>query len=192
MGDPNYTPGPPSGGMTVDPDAKSDTWAIAVAGTLGASVLIFGGRVMVMQLANAKPGYSCPYLFMGGGLSAGLKAGLTISNPSWNVFTITDGLIGPGDFDSFGSMKGLEFTPLIGGAPTYANIYSVNHAPNPLDLGGVQVGVSGGFDWTPGRFVLLASQGKPAQQQTASLDIDQVIAGAADYMSSNTLGSWIA
>jgi hypothetical protein len=192
MGDPNYTPGPPSGGMTVDPNAKSNTWAIATIGTGGATKLIFGGSVVVLQLANATTGYSWPYLFIGGGLSLGLKGGVTISSPSWTVFTITDGLIGPDDFDSFGSMKSLGFTPIIGGSLTYGNIYSVNHDPNPLDLGGVSVGLSGGFDWTPGRFVLLASQGAPAQQLTASLDVDQVIADGADYVSTNALGSWVA
>ena len=141
--------------MTVDPNAKSDTWAIGVIGTGGGSVLIFGGTVVVLQLANAKTGYSWPYVFIGAGLSAGLNAGLTISNPSWTVFAITDGLIGPGDFDSFGSMKGVEFTPIIGGSLTFANIYSVNHAPNPLDLGGVQVGISGGFGYFSSRYSLM-------------------------------------
>jgi hypothetical protein len=165
---------------------------MGVVGTGGGSVGFVGGKVVVLQLANAKTGYSWPYLFFGAGLSPGLKVGVTISNPSWTVFTITDGLIGPGDFDSFGSMMGLEFTPIIGGSLTFANIYSVNHAPNPVDLGGVQVGISGGFDWTPGRFVLLASQGAPAQQLTASLDVNQVIADAAEYVSTNALGSWVA
>jgi hypothetical protein len=46
-------------------------------------------------------------------------------------------------------MKGAEFTPVIGGSLTFANIYSVDHSPNPLDLGGVQIGVIGASIGSP-------------------------------------------
>jgi hypothetical protein len=90
-----------------------------------------------------------------------------------------------------------QFTPGIGGSLCYPNIWSVDHAPNPIDVGGVQVGVSGGASWVPGRFRVSTSwgnRGGPAQLAAAmnnfsTADLDSSLAGE---LSSGTDPNWIA
>jgi len=169
--DPNYSP-MPQPGQTVDPNATSDTWAIGGVFSGGASALIFGGTAAILQLVNTKTAFSWPYVFFGAGISLGSKAGATLSNPAWTVFTTP--VMGPSDFDSFGSIKGGEMVPLIGGSLTYVNLYSVDHSPNPLDVGGVTVGLPLGANWTPGRFVLIESLGHAGPQTSSPDDVAKV------------------
>jgi hypothetical protein len=81
----------------------------------------------------------------------------------------------PADFDSWGSIKGGEMTFLGGAALSWINIYSVDHFPNPIDVGGITIGIQLGAGWTPGRFFLLESLGIPGQQTATAAQIENAL-----------------
>jgi hypothetical protein len=186
MAEPNQSVLPPSGGMSVNPDAKSARWGLAAISNAGGSVVIVGAGVAKFVLINMTNGWWNVYFFISAGISLGADLAITFSNPSAPAEFTTSTALGFDDFNSFGSMKGVELTPLIGGALSYVNIWSVDHSPNPIDVGGLQVGLSGGANWVPGRFRVstsLFNRGGPAQTTSQSVtsmlsntDVDQAIA----------------
>ena len=194
MSDPNMSVLPPSGGMSIDPNAKSTSWAISAVSNAGASALIVGAGVAKFILLNMNNGWWNVYFFISAGISLGADVAVTFSNPGPPTQFTTSSMLGFDDFNSFGSMKGVEFTPLIGGSLSYINIWSVDHSPNPIDVGGLQIGVSGGANWVPGRFrvsTTLFNRGGPAQTVTAMLsstDLDQVL---ASEMQGSTDPNWM-
>jgi hypothetical protein len=137
--------------------SPTERWSISGMFSGGVSGLVLGAQVAVMQLYNGRSQEYCPYAFIGGGISGGMKGGASIAGEStWTDFRVPE----PHtflDFDAFGAIYGAELTVGVGGANNWLNIYTVDHAPNPLDLGGISVGVNGGIGWTPGILLALVS-----------------------------------
>lgn len=194
--DPNYSPAPSSGGMTIDPDFKTTRWSIAcgIMGgggkSIGHTTLGIGGLGVLFNLTNLDTGYSWPYVFMGGAVGAGIPFTVTVSAPGSTPF-ITSGAIGPDTFNSWGSIKGASFTVGLGGSVTWLNIWSVDHSPSPINVGGLQVGVSGGIDGSVGRFMLLKSLGKVSNKQLAMLDPNDIATAAVNIYQSAETPSWL-
>jgi hypothetical protein len=137
--------------------APTKNWSISGMFSGGLSGVIVGAQVAGMQLYNERNGQYCPYAFVGVGISGGLKGGASLAGSStWTDFTTSEPMAFY-DFDAFGALYGAELTVGFGGANNWLNIYTVDHAPNPLDLGGMNVGLNAGIGWTPGILLALVS-----------------------------------
>jgi hypothetical protein len=183
MAEPNASVAPSGGGMSIDPNAKSNQWAISAISNAGASVAVVGAGIAKFVLFNKNNGWWNVCFFISAGISLGADLAITFSNPGPPTDFTTSTMLGFPDFNSFGSMKGVEGTPGIGGALSYLNLWSVDHTPNPIDVGGVQIGISAGASWVPGRFRVstsLFNNGGPSQVTVASMlsntNVDQALA----------------
>ena len=81
MADPNMSVLPPSGGMSIDPNAKSTSWAISAVSNAGASAVGVGAGVAKFILLNTSNGWWNVYFFISAGISLGADVAVTFSNP---------------------------------------------------------------------------------------------------------------
>jgi hypothetical protein len=166
-------------------------WSISAMFSGGVSVVAIGVQVATMQLYNERSGQYCPCVFGGVGISGGLKAGASLVGEStWTDFTVAEEMAFY-DFDAFGAIYGAELTIGVGGSNNWLNIYTVDHAPNPLDLGGMNVGVNAGIGWTPGILLALVSLRGSFQDMAKLTQKDVIAALRARMRSSASVRRWI-
>ena len=65
-----------------------------------------------------------------------------------------------GDFSGHAWFGSLEFTPVVGGSLA-AISFNFSHNPDPISIGGLQVGVSGGVGLNIGLLIVFESKGEP-------------------------------
>lgn len=158
-----YTPAPAadssSGGVTMDNRLPSKQWSIqpGFSGSIGwppfpgkSVKLGASAAALAMTLTNHTTGYSYLLTFVGGGLGAGTVE-LAMANPSSTQFTTTQSVM-PTDFNSVGTLKSVDLTPLIGSSLAYINFWSVPTSSTDIDIGGLQVGGGIGAGVYVGRF----------------------------------------
>jgi len=145
---------------------KSSSWAISSGASLGI-VPVAGLSAYAVTLFDVTNQIFFPALIAGSSISAGLKAGGTLSTFSPTFFTVTPPMYAS-DFDnSLCGMVDIGFVPLVGGSITGLTIYGVNHNPSVLDLGGLSVGVAGGGALSPLMYLLVFDS--QASQNTGCL-----------------------
>jgi hypothetical protein len=127
---------------------KSTKWAIS-SGAAGGLVAGAGISAFEITLLDVYSQVFFPGLIAGSSFGAGLKAGGAISTFSPTFFTVSTPMYAS-DFDnSLCAIVDLSFVPGIGASAAGLTIYGVRHAPAVLSLGGLAVGVSGGFTLSP-------------------------------------------
>jgi hypothetical protein len=126
---------------------SSTQWAISGGGSLGGGV-VAGVQALALTLIDISAQVRYGIFFVGAGLVAGLKAGLTISTES-PYFFLTTSPQDASDFSGGATFKVVEFTPGIGGAEAFISFWGIDHSPEPLDIGGLDIGVAegAGYFW---------------------------------------------
>lgn len=84
-----------------------------------------------------------PLTLYGASAGVGLPVGGNLSTFSPTFFGTSKPMI-PDDFDGRVTVTGADLTVLVGGSAAWCTFWNVDHDPYWLDIGGLQVGVSGG------------------------------------------------
>ena len=153
---------------TCDPNAKSKMWAISPTLTVSTGKIGAGVQGVHFKLINLETGVSKTLIFVGVGLGLGTSE-FTVSNPSITTFTSTTPLSFD-DFDTFGSIVSVGFTPGIGASAACASFKGLPTDPSCIDIGGLQVGFGLGASAIGGRFVTVGSGTNPPPNPPQSCD----------------------
>jgi outer membrane protein OmpA-like peptidoglycan-associated protein len=140
----------PSGDPCSASDVPSTQWNIASFISLSAGEEVFGkgkiglgGALISFALTNRTSGVSYLMILGGGGVTAGLPFGLTLSLPGSTDFETLNGPVTTEAFDlSLAFLFEGDFTPGRGGSEMFLIWAFTDTKPSFLDVGGEQVGFS--------------------------------------------------
>jgi hypothetical protein len=131
-----------------------------------------GAGIVGLTLFDVNAQLYIPLTLYGAALGGGLPAGFNISTFSPTFFTTTPALWAQ-DFNGRATLVGADLTIGVGGSASYITFWNTDHDPYWLDIGGLQVGVSGGIsaglyyahaypgDATPNYGCIIAPGGDP-------------------------------
>lgn len=122
---------------------KSSSWAISAGLSAAASKKVLGAGMMGLTLFDVENQLFIPLTLYCVTLGGGLSGGGSLSTFSPTYFTTPE--MWAGDFDGRVSIAEADLTIGIGGSAAYITFWNVDHDPYWLDVGGLQVGVSGGI-----------------------------------------------
>jgi hypothetical protein len=170
---------------------------MAFRGTLTAASPV-GTGIAWFLLGEQEQSYSWPVLFLFGQIGASVQA-VPYCIGEFLLFN-TSSALGPTDFNSFGAVTQVGTSFGAGGIIIFANFYSVKHSPNPIPVGGIDIGLSAGVGWCPGRFkvldsVMVSNTGSGKYVPFSALDDDSDLSDAVadatdDYLQNNTDPTW--
>lgn len=172
-------------------------WQISFRGTVSVQAGL-GAGVAWYLLGRQRAGWANPVLFMfSPGVSAELSAVPWTIGP-YSMFNAETN--DPTDFSCWGAMTFARGVFATGGSVHLLNFYSVDHAPNPIPVAGVEFGLGFGLGWIPGRYKVLedviistAGEGQwtPLDALNDSSDLSDAVADATqDYAANNTDPVW--
>lgn len=122
---------------------KSKSWAISAGAVVGRGKGAVGASLVFLTLFDVENQLYIPLSLKGGSVGGGLPFAATASTFSPSFFSTSKPLWASA-FNGRTTMAGAELTLGVGGSLSYITFWGVDHDPYWLDVGGLQVGISGG------------------------------------------------
>ncbi|MFL6467434.1 MAG: hypothetical protein ACJ72Z_05705 [Pyrinomonadaceae bacterium] len=122
---------------------RSASWAISAGLSFAASKKILGAGTLGLTLFDVENQLFIPLTLYGISLGGGLSGGASLSTFSPTFFTTPE--LWAGDFNGRATVAEADLTVGVGASAAYVTFWNVDHDPYWLDIGGLQVGVSGGI-----------------------------------------------
>ncbi len=122
----------------------STSWAISAGASIGKGKGSLGAGLVGLTLFDVEGQLFIPLSLKGGSVGGGLPIGLTLSTFSPTFFSTSKPLWAQ-DFAGMATIPNADLTIGVGGSIAAVTFWNVDHDPYWLDIGGLQVGVSGGI-----------------------------------------------
>jgi hypothetical protein len=121
----------------------SRSWGISAGLSLAASKKALGGGSIGLTLFDVENQLFIPLTLYCITLGGGIPGGASLSTFSPTFFTTPE--MWAGDFNGRVTIAEADLTVGVGASAAYITFWNVDHDPYWLDVGGLQVGVSGGI-----------------------------------------------